>query len=479
MKNQILNPYLPLWEYVPDAEPRVFGDRLYIYGSHDFAGGEKGFCPGDYVVWSAPLADLSQWEYHGISYRRTDAPDMKAAPPFPGAGPDALYAPDVVQGPDGRYYLYYNTKYSASVGIAVSDHPEGPFYWYGSVCNPDGSPYEKEKMFDPGVLVDGDKVYLHTGFVPGKNYAYPVPTSGYSSIFTLSADMKTIIEGPKPLLPGEEKAVGTDFEGHGYYEAPSPRKIGSKYVLVYASVLSHELCYAVSDKPDSGYHFMGTLISNGDFGIHNAAPVIPFGNTHGGLVQLHGEWYIFYHRQTHGCESCRQGCAEKLPIRSDGWFGQAEITSCGLNPSALQTVGSYNACYCCHLTAPAMTGQRLTTRGNTRASEPHIFQEPANQDSNAQHYIANITDGTVAGFKYFNFSSCSGVVLEVAGSGNIVVSVHLDSPDGSAIGKTQKTLSGNWEEIRIHFEAHGTHALYFRFMTDAPIRFKQFIFLND
>ena len=27
------NPYLPLWEYIPDGEPRVFGNRVYVYGS--------------------------------------------------------------------------------------------------------------------------------------------------------------------------------------------------------------------------------------------------------------------------------------------------------------------------------------------------------------------------------------------------------------------------------------------------------------
>ena len=36
------NPYLPLWEHIPDGEPYVFEDpdqpglyRVYIYGSHD------------------------------------------------------------------------------------------------------------------------------------------------------------------------------------------------------------------------------------------------------------------------------------------------------------------------------------------------------------------------------------------------------------------------------------------------------------
>ena len=32
---QAVNPYLPSWEYIPDGEPYVFGDRVYIYGSQD------------------------------------------------------------------------------------------------------------------------------------------------------------------------------------------------------------------------------------------------------------------------------------------------------------------------------------------------------------------------------------------------------------------------------------------------------------
>lgn len=70
MKHPAMNPYLPLWEYVPDGEPRIWGDRLYVYGSHDVAGSTQS-CEGDYVVWSAPLDDLGSWKYEGISYPYT------------------------------------------------------------------------------------------------------------------------------------------------------------------------------------------------------------------------------------------------------------------------------------------------------------------------------------------------------------------------------------------------------------------------
>ena len=70
------NPYLPLWEHIPDGEPRVFeheGEkRVYIYGSHDIE--RDKYCGRNYVVWSAPVDDLTDWKYHGVSYERSMTP---------------------------------------------------------------------------------------------------------------------------------------------------------------------------------------------------------------------------------------------------------------------------------------------------------------------------------------------------------------------------------------------------------------------
>lgn len=129
MKKQAYNPYLPLNEYVPDGESHVFGDRLYVYGSHDLAGGER-YCMQDYVVWSAPVSDLSDWKYEGVSYRKDQDPSN------PG-GERALQAPDVAKGPDGRYYLYYCVTFVPEIGVAVSDSPAGPFEFYGHIRYPE------------------------------------------------------------------------------------------------------------------------------------------------------------------------------------------------------------------------------------------------------------------------------------------------------------------------------------------------------
>lgn len=63
-RKQALNPYLPSWEYIPDAEPHVVNGRVYIYGSHDLFNGIT-FCMGNYMCWSAPVDDLGNWTCHG------------------------------------------------------------------------------------------------------------------------------------------------------------------------------------------------------------------------------------------------------------------------------------------------------------------------------------------------------------------------------------------------------------------------------
>ena len=118
-KMQGINPYLPSWEYIPDGEPYVFDGRVYIYGSHDIYDGHV-FCIGDYVTYSAPVDDLGNWRYEGVIYEKTQDPLNKD-------GRMCLYAPDVVVGPNGRYYLYYVYDKVSVVSVAVSDSPTDMF----------------------------------------------------------------------------------------------------------------------------------------------------------------------------------------------------------------------------------------------------------------------------------------------------------------------------------------------------------------
>lgn len=79
MGRQAYNPYMPTFEYVPDGEPHVFGDRIYLYGSHDRFDG-AGFCLNDYVCYSADVKDLTDWKYEGIIYRKEQDPRNQNIP---------------------------------------------------------------------------------------------------------------------------------------------------------------------------------------------------------------------------------------------------------------------------------------------------------------------------------------------------------------------------------------------------------------
>lgn len=79
MKKQAFNPYLPSYEYIPDGEPHVFGNRVYIYGSHDRFDG-AGFCLNDYVCYSADVHDLSDWKYEGVILRKDQDPRNQNIP---------------------------------------------------------------------------------------------------------------------------------------------------------------------------------------------------------------------------------------------------------------------------------------------------------------------------------------------------------------------------------------------------------------
>ena len=162
MKKQVYNPFLPLDTYIPDGEPHVFGDRVYLFGSHDKEGGNT-FCMLPYEIWSAPVGDLSDWTSKGINYRAEQDPLAAKENAY-------MYAPDCVQGNDGRYYLYYclsgykgNGGYSGPIGVAVCDTPDGKYEFYGHVRNADGTPLKRFVPFDPAVINDYGTIRLYYG----------------------------------------------------------------------------------------------------------------------------------------------------------------------------------------------------------------------------------------------------------------------------------------------------------------------------
>ena len=428
MDNIIVNPYLPSYEYVPDGEPHVFGDRVYLYGSHDAFDGSS-FCLLDYVCWSAPIDDLSDWRYEGVIYKRSQDPDGK-----PGAM-HAMYAPDVVKGNDGKYYLYYFLAYHGLICVARCDTPAGKFEYYGHVKYKDGTLLGKRKeplQFDPGVFKDDDgTIYLFTGFGPA-NYPFFLLGNHKASKhgpmgFVLDKDMLTIKEGPTYIdVLGKKEGKGTAFEGHEFFEASSMRKFDGKYYFIYSSYQGHELCYAFSDKPLSGFEYGGTLVSNGDVGIHakgikDAKNVT--GNTHGSLIKIKDKYYVFYHRHTNRNAFSRQACAEQIRFEN-GKFYQAEMTSCGLQDNGmLPDKGTYEARIACQLYSTTHPMYFSGVFKKKKGDLPYFTQNGKDRDDNPDQYIANFSNGSIAVFKYFDVKSLSNIDVLYKGNASGMLDV--------------------------------------------------------
>lgn len=424
----------------------MFGDRVYLYGSHDQEGGDR-FCMRDYVVWSAPVGDLEHWTYHGVSYRKEQDPRSHG---------DKLvdfYAPDCVRGNDGRYYLYYfaagpNTTPFGPMSVAVSDCPEGPFEYLGDVRYPDGKPMLRYLTNDPAVLNDDGHIYLYYGWGLGRDFRFKPLAPLYTFVLSkltrrlcrevretkpsilscavaeLEEDMLTVKTGPKAVLDSKTTAPrDSAFYRHAFYEAPSIRKFGGLYYLVYSSGENNELAYATSLYPDRGFQYRGVIISNSDLGYEgNTRPKNNSGTIHGGIECINGKYYVFYHRCTNNTDFSRQACAEPIELLPDGMIRQVEVTSQGMSGAPLPGSGRYPAALCCQLATPKPV--RLGV-GKQQAMSRITQQDGVT-------YLADLTAGTRVVYKYFDLSETAKITLCLRGEGEVRVNGRPLDENGSA-----------------------------------------------
>ena len=505
------NPYLPLWEYIPDGEPYVFEDpdhpgqyRVYIYGSHDIE--RSAYCGRNQVVWSAPVDDLLHWRYDGVIFEsRLDA---RGNPLNPDGKGDILYAPDVVEkvDADGRktYYLYPNTQAPGRNSmIARADRPDGPF----TVCNWD--PKDPARTvgvlgFDPAAFIDDD----------GRVYGY----WGFQQSFGAELDPETMCTVRPGTKIVENMVSSLRQEGEfRFFEASSIRKIKDKYVFVFSrwtadgdfglGEANNTLAYAWSNSPLGPWTYGGTVIDARARDVDEQGRPIytaaPGGNTHGSLCEIGGQWYIFYHRQAGLGGFDRQAMVAPVEVKvTEGPDGKVEIsegeyTSEGFELGGLNPLERHSAGIACWFTGP-----RPAEKDNLGNKYSGSYIEPARAewdgegdpyDLSVNHNpVVNNTAGSVVGYKYFNFDMLYPplamrrsprlaakkllVTLVPQGvRGRIVI--MADHPrHGKRLGVIR--LSGRQPQAPVQMKARvpkarrmsGKHALYFVFESDTPDR---------
>lgn len=493
------NPYLPLWEHIPDGEPYVFEDpdqpgkyRVYIYGSHDDLKTE--YCGRDQVVWSASVDSLNNWRYDGVIL----VVDKNAkGEPFDSAGTaDVLYAPDVTLVTDSTgkktYYLFPNDQTGLRNGlIAKSDRPDGPF----EVCNwnaDDPNKVDGVLQFDPAVFVDDDgRVYGYWGF-----------ERSYAAEFDPQT-MATVKPGTKIV---EDMISGRNQPGRfRFFEASSIRKIKDKYVFIYSRFTedgefglptsNYTLAYAYSDAPLGPWTYGGTIIDGRarekDEQGNVIASAVPDGNTHGSICEINGKWFVFYHRQTGTNEYARQAMVAPISVKvEEGPGGKVEISegeynSNGFALNGLDPLERHSAGIACWLTGPkpavhewpnnTFYGSYVEASYGTDTN----FEAPYDLKNNTNRVVNN-TDGSIVGYKYFYFDPAhiadySTLRMRLIPEGiNGTIEILADRPWTSQGGKKigQIDLKANMPKTSTELTARldtvhvGLHALYFKFASE-------------
>ncbi len=282
------NPVLPGW--YADPELHAFEGRYYIYPTYSAPYEEQTF----FEVWSSD--DLTDWKRNGIGLDFKDVPWSTNR---------ASWAPSVAER-DGKYYMYFSAGDGAGIGVAVADHPSGPF------VDALGAPLVVEyhhgaQPIDAHAFVDEDgKAYLYWG---GWRKAVVAP---------LSEDMIH--------LAGEVTEITPD----NYVEGPFMVKHEGRYVFMWSegnwTDSTYSVAYAIADNPYGPFERVGTVLS--------IEPGIADGAGHHSVLKFPGsnEFIICYHRRLLGDNNPhhRVTCLEMMTFDEHGFIQPIRLTNEGV-----------------------------------------------------------------------------------------------------------------------------------------------------
>jgi len=438
------NPYLPLWEHLPDGEPRVFEDpdnpgkyRAYIIGSHDVR--LDSYCGPDIRAWSAAVEDLTVWRDEGsiFTYESDGLWDV-------------MYAPDLVEvkRKDGTkdYYLYPHSRGpNREAMVAKGRSPVGPFTPINLTADGKRTVEGSIMGFDPAVFIEyitdendpdfeiGFRAYGFWGFQRihaaelDQNTMYSLrPGTQIISCFIPSSSSYGEIRDPEGTTYPYVYA-GEDLKTFNFFEAASIRKIGNKYIWVYSgysgpdyglSSTNSALRYAFGDTPLGPWRGGGVLVDSRAIVLNENGTALDTGysghNTHGSIECINGQWYVFYHRAPRGFGYARQPMVapvniqwDEKPVADGGrvsirawdpytedniWTAQAgeheykgaEVTSEGFYIYGLDPYRYYSAGIACYLSEKSL---------QTDAWDIWSDHAP----------VMNVSDGNIIGYKYFDF----------------------------------------------------------------------------
>ena len=305
------NPFIP--GYFADPTIRKFGDTYYLYATTDGTG--NGYGPAQ--VWVSK--DFVNWKNIVMNWPTTEV----------------VWAPDVVQQPDGTYRYYYCRPCEVLAG--ESKTPLGP--WHNilgredAVLVPDRYVHNAITL-DPQLFRDDD----------GSEYLYFCTWGIYKDFGCGVTKVNGTQLGEKRLIPNTELK--------DIFEAPFVFKRGGIYYFTYSSGSCHDHTYRVQYAtstvgPMGPFEYKRCILeTNADQTVH--------GPGHHSIIEQDGRYYIVYHRHNlprsvHGFN--RQVCIDEVRFDSQGNILPVVPTHDARNVSLLGRQKSRNLAFGAKVTA--------------------------------------------------------------------------------------------------------------------------------
>ncbi len=283
--------------YTADPSAHVFGDKLYVYASHDMDPPQGCDFMDRYHIFSTE--DMVNWQDEGEILRSDDVEWGRPEGGF-------MWAPDCAYR-NGTYYFYYphpsdsHWNDSFKVGVATSDNPIKGFKDQGYIEGMGGW-----CMIDPAVFIDDDgQAYIYYG------------GGGMLKGAKLAEDMMTLESELVDMVGLEDPHEASwVFKRNGiYYFTYSDNHVENDRG-------ANHLCYAMSDSPLGPWENKGPYLE-------------PVGceTSHGSVVEYKGEWYAFYHNQDISERgNLRSVCVDKMEFNEDGTIKTVVQTKSGMQP---------------------------------------------------------------------------------------------------------------------------------------------------
>lgn len=512
-----VNPYLPNYEFMPDNELHVFWSkedsewRVYAVGSHDT--GLSGWCGPDITCWSAPVYDLSDWRFEAIlrdtgrffacDFNYDLQTDQAVLYAFPFFGNSEMNGTHLWTNGHSVPDAYFDTPFAEGDGVEGLDG---------------------RNLFDPSIYIHEDGTILAT-------YDNSDGGTKHAQLAKVNADDRTKVEWTADIkmADGERNTNGfnpkhyegstidlVEVDGHSFWVIQYSYKSNWDDENDYEKDVDGEkrwwpLVYVYSDpdmsidelKDFEGWHWGGVIGDNGGFYRQDAAtgevadhetPVNCWGNNHGGLVYLNGEWFVSNHRHTSDAAG-RQGYIEKVSVSYEN--GRLSIStpeytsSIGESIDAFRTWPAYIACHLWPTVFSETHEQTFYIDTPLRGASDDYWSTIYSNPEYALHRspVVGITDGAEVGFKYLNFGdtetnlSLSLLVSREEGYADGTVNVYIDAPSEAEGGKkigsinvsaadieaagvsATSTDGAEWSLISGKMDAavSGTHGVYFVF----------------